>query len=487
MKVCPSCGAETGDRVKFCGSCGFSFLSVETKTDSDLELLRKHLSPKFQVEKQLGEGGMALVYIGEQSALDRQVVIKLLKQELSKDAGMRDRFLQEAKTSAKLKHPNIIDIIDVGIADERPYFIMEYISRGSLDEYLKSKGNLEITEVAGIVSKILKGLSLAHKQSVVHRDIKPENILLREDNEPVIVDFGIAKVSGAAKTQTGLTMGTVSYMSPEQCMGQADIDGRSDIYSVGIMLYELLTGEVPFKGEHAISVVNMHVNTAFPDMRKLKNAKEIPDSMIKIIEKACAKDKTERYATALEMKDALEGVGTDLKPVHVPEEPKKEKATDNKPAETYGRASFPKWIFPVIAILVLAVSGWFGYDYLKMKQPEEEGLLEFAKQKESCEKAGYAWNENSCVDNGNWSEYMGAMNWEAAKAKCSSIGMNLPTRSQLLDVYNSGIEKEWLKVGTYFWSSEEFSDENAYGVSMGNGDVDYYGKDYDNGDVRCVR
>ena len=318
--ICNNCGKENADQARFCAHCGNR---IETAgQDSDLELLVRTLSPKYHIEKKIGQGGMAGVYLAEQTALERQVVVKILNTDMARDGEMRERFLREARTSARLKHPNIMDVVDVGVAEDRPFFIMEYISGGSLKELLqkaRTEGRgIDPVEAIRLMIPVLRGLHFAHQQGVVHRDIKPENILIRGENDPVIADFGIAKVAGGTlKTQTGFTMGTVSYMSPEQCQG-SEIDGRADIYSAGIMMYELLTGETPFQAENAVAVVNKHINESLPRLtKKLQTTAGMTSTgrfgpevtrirnLDSILEKACAKSPDKRYASAGEFANEL--------------------------------------------------------------------------------------------------------------------------------------------------------------------------------------
>ncbi|MCZ8156036.1 MAG: protein kinase [Leptospira sp.] len=285
--------------------------------------MQKALSPRFRIDAKLGQGGMATVYLGEQTALSRRVAVKILNAEMSKDSGIRERFVQEAKTAANLKHPNIVDIIDVGQADGRPYLLMEYGSGGSLEECLakvkrETGEGLPIKDAAKYAIQILRALDAAHKKGIVHRDTKPDNIMLRENGDCFIVDFGIAKVKGASqKTQTGLTIGTVAYMSPEQCEGASNLDGRSDIYSVGILLYELITGNKPFVGDNPISVIRKHLDEPIPSLSKLWKTKAGQAANVRsshfgpleqIIKKACEKKKEKRYASASEMAAALEDI-----------------------------------------------------------------------------------------------------------------------------------------------------------------------------------
>ena len=335
---CFFCGFENPEKIKFCGECGNSLLGKNPKydrRDSDLDMLNQHLSPKFILEKKIGKGGMATVYLGEQTTLQRKIVVKILNEEISNDAEIRERFRLEAKVPAKLKHSNIVEIIDGGICNERPFYIMEYASGGSLAEKVKKykdkKVQFPFRESLEIIAKVLDALNYCHTNDLhSHRDIKPANIMFRSNGEPIIVDFGIVKTSEASLTRPRMTMGTANYMSPEQCQGLEDIDGRSDIYSVGIMLFELLAGELPFKGDTGLSIMIKQVKEKLPSLiETIKNKTEKPDpefiksvdKIEKIIQKACHKNRKKRYQTAGEFeRDLLEVAGTkfNLIPVREP-------------------------------------------------------------------------------------------------------------------------------------------------------------------------
>lgn len=318
MPKCPSCKKENHKNAKFCSFCGSP---LKKSTESLLEVLKEQLSPEFVIQKRIAQGGMAKVYIGEQVTLERKIVVKVLHHEFSEDKDMRERMLQEAKTIAKIHHPHIINVITSGLVNNMPYFVMEYAEHGSLVDYLKRKRNIKnfhIQNALAIILKVLKGLAVVHSMGIVHRDIKPENILLHTQEEPVIVDFGIAKVldSNTQKTKVGLTVGTADYMSPEQCLGIVDIDGRSDIYSVGIMLFEMVTGELPFVGDNSLVVANKHLKEKIPSVsnylatEKKNLLQEIESSLYGILDsifqKACSKKRENRFQTAEEFVSILE-------------------------------------------------------------------------------------------------------------------------------------------------------------------------------------
>lgn len=329
MVKCFFCGTENSETDKFCRQCGNSLQTALTgaKPDADIELLSSHLSPKFTIEKKIGKGGMATVYLGEQTALQRKIVVKFLNKDISDDEEIRERFILEARTPARLKHPNIVEVIDVGLCDDRPYYIMEYASGGSVADKQKKYRDqgmmFPLKEAAELIMKVLDALHYCHLNNLQsHRDIKPANIMYRANGEPIIVDFGIAKITDSSITRTRMTMGTANYMSPEQCQGRKDIDGRSDVYSVGIMLFELLTGELPFKGDSGLSIMIKQVKEKLPSLSgKIKNKSERvdPDFSIlgpeleAIIEKACAKSRKKRYQSAKEFAEALAKlVGSDI-------------------------------------------------------------------------------------------------------------------------------------------------------------------------------
>ncbi|MBP9888640.1 MAG: protein kinase [Leptospiraceae bacterium] len=329
MIKCFYCGTENSETDKFCRQCGNSLQTAVTgnKPDADIELLSSYLAPKFTIEKKIGKGGMATVYLGEQTALQRKIVVKILNKDISDDDEIRERFILEARTPARLKHPNIVEVIDVGLCDDRPYYIMEYASGGSVADKLKKYRDqgmmFPLKEAAELITKVLDALHYCHINNLQsHRDIKPANIMYRSTGEPIIVDFGIAKITDSSITRTRMTMGTANYMSPEQCQGRKDIDGRSDVYSVGIMLFELLTGELPFKGDSGLSIMIKQVKEKMPSLAgkiKSKPEKIDPDFSVlgpeleAIIEKACAKSRKKRYQSAKEFAEALANlVGSDI-------------------------------------------------------------------------------------------------------------------------------------------------------------------------------
>jgi serine/threonine protein kinase len=265
------------------------------------------ISNKYKILKELGHGGMAYVYLAEDISLGRNVAVKVLPQIAITDTEAVRSFINEAKKAAALSHPNIVTIYTVDtLPDGQPYFAIEYLKE-NLSLKIKA-GQMRPAEKIKAVSEVLKGLAYAHEKGVIHRDIKPENIMFNDAGEAVIIDFGIAKGGMATKTLTsaGLTKGTPHYMSPEQCKGQK-LDARSDLYSLGIVLYEALTGQVPFDAEETTALMYLHVHEP-PDLEKLSRA-DVDKRLIGVVKKVLSKKPEDRFQNASEFLAALNGSG----------------------------------------------------------------------------------------------------------------------------------------------------------------------------------
>src|SRR2546428_2092830 len=212
------------------------------------------LAERYELEKVIGEGGMATVWRARDSRLDRPVAVKLMADKISNDADFRARFLQEARAAASISHPNIVDVLDYGEEDGIPYMVMELVDGEDLRSRLARDGRLQPDEVARIGAGVARGLSVAHRRGLIHRDIKPANILIDAEGTPKLTDFGIVRALGSAtQTKAGMTLGSVHYLSPEQVQGTT-VDERSDIYSLGVVLYEATTGERPFDDDAPAAV-----------------------------------------------------------------------------------------------------------------------------------------------------------------------------------------------------------------------------------------
>ena len=276
-----------------------------TPDDDDLNILKTHLSPKYTVERKLGSGGMADVYLGYHNQLKRRIAIKVLPRAMSRDEGMVKRFLKEAESAAQLSHPNIINIYDIGVAAPLNFFIMAFISGGSLKDQLRT-GTVSIERATDIIVQICGALHYAHTMGVIHRDIKPDNIMFDEHGNAILMDFGIAKAKFASKlTATGTLIGTPHYMSPEQLKGK-ELDGRSDIYSLGILFYEILTGKVPFEGDDTYAIGLKHIQE--PPVPPLELNPSIPEALNNIILTMLAKTPEARFTNAEDVASAITDV-----------------------------------------------------------------------------------------------------------------------------------------------------------------------------------
>jgi serine/threonine-protein kinase len=263
------------------------------------------LAPDFKVLGELGRGGMGIVYLAIDVNLDREVAIKVLPAHLTEPSGVRDRFLREARTAAKLSHPNIVPVYRADEKDGVVFFVMRHVDGESLAERLASQGPLAPLDAARLLEEVALALDYAHARGVIHRDIKPENILLeRGNNSAVVTDFGIARLMEAAPaTATGQVLGTVHYMSPEQVLGER-VDGRSDVYSLGVVGFKMVTGQLPFDSKSATAVLVEHVTKEPPRVRTIGPG--VPEQLAAIIDRCLAKDPAARYQTAGALATALD-------------------------------------------------------------------------------------------------------------------------------------------------------------------------------------
>lgn len=261
------------------------------------------ISDRYQIIKSVGEGGMANVYLAYDTILDRNVAVKILRGDLANDEKFVRRFQREALAASSLSNPNIVEVYDVGEDNGEYYIVMEYIEGKHLKQLVKKRGKLTVSEAVDIVMQITDGLSVAHDSYIIHRDIKPQNIMILENGLVKITDFGIAMAMNSTQlTQTNSVMGSVHYLPPEQASGKGSTL-QSDIYSIGILFYELLTGKLPFKGENAVEIALKHLKEELPSIRE--EVPNIPQSVENIIIKATAKNPKNRYADAREMHEDL--------------------------------------------------------------------------------------------------------------------------------------------------------------------------------------
>lgn len=349
------------------------------------------LGERYRIIDTLGEGGMANVYLAEDIILQRKVAVKILRLDLQNEPQTQARFQREALATSELSHPNIVSVLDVGTDHGLPYMVMEYVDGPDLKEYIRQNAPLDLHEVIRIMDQILSAVALAHKHNVIHRDLKPQNILMDKRGNIKIADFGIAvALNQSSVTQTNSVMGSVHYMSPEQTRGGL-VTKQSDIYSLGIILYELITSTVPFNGDTPVSIALKHAQEPIPSIRKKDQS--VPQALENVVLKATAKDPRDRYATAQAMQadldSSLDPERAD-EPVFVPNHgnnndktivlpgfkaPEKEQTVEseeeNKPDKKEKKKDFWQnvkshkwwWIFSVIAagliifIMIFALSG----------------------------------------------------------------------------------------------------------------------------------
>ena len=261
------------------------------------------INDRYQIIKTLGEGGMANVYLAHDTILDRNVAVKVLRGDLANDEKFVRRFQREALSASSLSHPNIVEMYDVGEDDGQYYIVMEYVDGKTLKQVLKARGKLSVPEVVDIMLQLTDGMAHAHDSYIIHRDIKPQNIMILSNGMIKITDFGVATALNSTQlTQTNSVMGTVHYLPPEQAQGKGSTI-KSDIYSMGIMMYELLTGLVPYKGDNAVEIALKHLKEPLPSVRKKDPS--IPQSIENVIIKATAKNPKNRYNDAREMHQDL--------------------------------------------------------------------------------------------------------------------------------------------------------------------------------------
>ena len=304
---CPECGTWNRAHAATCSRCGGPLPVVAgtpvEKPDDEITALRRATGSRYRIIKRLGGGGMATVYRAEQMPLGREVVVKVLHSHLSRDPEMAERFRREAEAAAQLVHPFICPLLDFGRSGETVYIVMPYLGGGSLADRVQKERAVSPTLVAAAAAQVAVGLDHAHRRGVVHRDVKPDNILFDDDGNAFITDFGIATAHFHGRlTASGRAMGTPHYMSPEQAMGKL-VDGRSDLYALGVVMYEALLGFPPFDGADAFSVGYKHVHEKPVDLAEVDS--RLPTALVQIVMRCLAKPVDERYARGDALADAL--------------------------------------------------------------------------------------------------------------------------------------------------------------------------------------
>jgi hypothetical protein len=264
------------------------------------------ISDRFRLEEKVGSGGMSTVYRAYDPTLERWVAIKLMHRDISTDPDQLERFRREARAVARLNHPHIVTVIDAGEDDGAPYIVFEYVQGETLKDRIRDRGRLPVPEAVAYAIEIGRALSCAHSNRLVHRDVKPQNVLIDPDGRAKVTDFGIARsMEAQGLTATGRVLGTTDYVSPEQALGH-DVTQQSDIYSLGICLYEMLTGEAPFKADTQVAVAMKHVKEPLPNVQVRRP--EISAALASVVERSTAKETRNRYRTVDEMVHDLEEV-----------------------------------------------------------------------------------------------------------------------------------------------------------------------------------
>src|SRR6476619_4474901 len=309
------------------------------------------IAGRYELEERVGSGGMSNVCRAHDRLLERTVALKILHEQFTRDEDYVERFRREARAVAQLAHPNIVTVIDRGEQDGRQFLVFEYIHGQNLKE-LSAGGPLDVREAIGLALQVARALSFAHERGLVHRDVKPQNVLLSEDGQAKVTDFGIARsldVHGV--TQTGTVLGTSDYIAPEQARGQK-VDPKTDIYSLGAVLYELLTGEVPYAGENFVAVAMRHVNEPPPSV--LDRRPDCPLRLDLAIQRAMAKDPEERFASMDEFCTELEeclaeldGRGDEGATMSVPPPPRQQSAKQRRERRV-------PWM-PILLVLLAAL------------------------------------------------------------------------------------------------------------------------------------
>ncbi len=316
----------------------------------------RSLAARYTIERELGSGGMATVFLARDIKHKRQVAVKILKPELTVSLGA-ERFLREIETTANLRHPHIVPLYDSGEVRGALYYVMPFVEGESLRERLKREGQLPLDDAIRIAREVAGALSYAHARGIVHRDIKPENILL-ESGHAVVTDFGIARAVREAGTESltgaGISLGTPAYMSPEQAAGEREVDGRSDLYSLGCVLYEMLSGQPPFTGPTAPSIIKQHMVTEARPISNLRPA--VPAPVSAALERALAKNPGDRFSVVSQFGDALgQPESTPISAAALPTAPPPTVNPPTASAPTAGSRPYTERLLLMVSVLLAVV------------------------------------------------------------------------------------------------------------------------------------
>ncbi len=280
-------------------------MSQEATTGLATSLIGTVLSGRYRLESKLGSGGMSTVYLARDETLQRWIAVKVMHREMSDQPDQLERFRREARAVAQLSHPNVVAVIDAGEDGGHPYIVFEYVEGETLKQRIDRLGRLPVVEAAAYGIEVGRGLAAAHGHRLIHRDVKPQNVLIDAEGRAKVTDFGIARsLESDGLTKTGRVLGTTDYVAPEQAMGQA-VDARCDVYSLGVLLYEMLTGEVPFQADTLVGVAMKHVNEEMPDVQE--RCPGVSSALAAVIERSTEKEPKKRYPDMIAMLADLEG------------------------------------------------------------------------------------------------------------------------------------------------------------------------------------
>jgi serine/threonine protein kinase/tetratricopeptide (TPR) repeat protein len=352
--ICPNCGFDNPDGTSYCGKCGTKHgAAAPVSVTKTIETPAQTLPPggvfagRYQIIEELGRGGMGVVYKAVDNKLKRTVALKFLPFEWTYDAQAKERFVREAQAAAALDHPNICTVHEIDEAEGRMFISMAFVEGESL-KAKTGRGLLKVDEALGLGMQVAEGLREAHKKGVIHRDIKSANIMVTESGQAKIMDFGLARVRGSTLlTREGMTMGTIAYMSPEQARGEA-VDHRSDIWSLGVVLYEMLSGRLPFPGEHDQAVVYAILKEQPKPLSAVRP--EIPESIEHVVGKALEKNPDQRYQSVEELIDDLRSVAEGIEPERIRTRRRKAKLLRWKRVGLLGSAAV---LFVILSMIAL--------------------------------------------------------------------------------------------------------------------------------------